>query len=171
MKRSKIETRSILLRGPAQDSLLAQLVPNLPHDYENPIEILIREQPKKRKKTLNDYMWAGPLADIARQAWHNGRQYSADEWHEGLKAVFLPDPEDLWLPLGQSWQEGFFDPSHVINPETYHKWSINPVTDTRICIGSTTQLTDAGMHVYLRRIEAYASQQFHVEFTTKEEER
>lgn len=158
MKRPKITPLSILLRGPNQVAYALKMIPNLPLDSEHPIEMLIREQVKKRKLTLNDAMWAGPLADIARQAWHNGRQYSAEEWAEGFKALFLPDPD-----------APDFDPSHMVNPETYRKWSTNPVTGTRMCVGSTTQLTDAGMHVYLRQIEAFAAQEFEVQFTERAE--
>jgi hypothetical protein len=157
-KRPPVPTTSILLRGPAQDAYLSRLIPNLPHDPDRPIEILIREQVKKRKLSLNDAYWAGPIADIARQAWHNGRQYSAEEWHEGFKALFLPDPDDPE-----------FDPRHVANPETWVKWSINPVTDSRVCIGSTTRLTDAGMRIYILQIEAFAAGKFGVEFRPRTE--
>ena len=157
-RRPPIDPITVLLRGTSQDAYLAKVIPNLPHDPERPLQVLIREEPRKRKLSLNDAMWAGPLRDIAKQAWHNGRQYSAEEWHEGFKALFLPDPDDPE-----------FDPSHVVDPDAYRKWSINPVTGSRMCVGSTTQLTDAGMHVYLVRMEAFAAETFLVEFTTHEE--
>lgn len=156
MKRPKVEFSPVYLRSKAQVDYLLKVIPNLPLDPERPVEVVIREQVKKRKLTLNAAMWAGPLADIARLAWHNRRQYTAEEWHEGFKALFLPDPN-----------EPDFDPSHVVNPETYAKWSINPLTGNRMCIGSTTQLTDAGMRVYLVRMEAFAAEQFGVEFSPR----
>ena len=138
-----------------QVGYLLKVIPNLPLDPDFPLEVLIREVPKKRKLSLNDAMWAGPLRDIAKQAWHNGRQYSADEWHEGFKAMFLPDPD-----------ASSFDPLHVVKPENYRKWSVNPVTGDRMLVGSTTQLTDPGMRVYLLEMEAWAATEKGVQFTT-----
>ena len=158
MKRPKIEIPPVLLRGPAQLAYLLKTIPNLPLDPEHPVEVVMREQVKKRKQSMNDAMWAGPLVDIARQAIHLGRQYSAEEWHEGFKAMLLPDPDISG-----------FNPEHVTHPETYRKWSTNPITGTRMCVGSTTQLTDAGMRVYLLEMEAFAAQEFEVRFTTRDE--
>lgn len=157
-RRPPIQPISVLLRGPAQVSYLAKVLPELPLDPDRPLQVLIREEPRKRKLDANAAYWAGPMADIAAQAWHNGRQYSAEEWHEGMKALFLPDPD-----------APDFDPSHVVDPEAYRKWSVNPVTGVRMCVGSTTQLTDKGMHIYRLQVEAFAAQTFGVEFTTREE--
>ena len=158
MKRPKVEPISILLRTSAQVAYALKTIPNLPLDPIRPLQVLIREEPRKRKQDANASYWAGPLSDIARQAWHNGRQYAAEEWHEGFKAMFLPDPD-----------APDFDPSHVTDPEDYRKWSINPVTGARMCMGSTTQLTDPGMHCFRLQVEAFAAEQFFVEFTERTE--
>jgi len=156
MKRSKVEPTSILLRGPAQVAYALKTIPNLPLDPDTPVEILIREQVKKRKLTMNQAMWAGPLRDIERLAWHQGRQFSAEVWHEHLKELFLPDE------LAPD-----FDPTHVL--DGYRKWDLNPWNENRMLVGSTTQLTDAGMKIYLLQVEAYAAQEYGVEFTTRAE--
>lgn len=158
MKRTLIQPIPIRLLGPAQQNYAIKTIQNLPLDPDRPLQVLIREEPRKRKVDANAAYWAGPLADIARQAWHNSRQYRAEEWHEGFKALFLPDPD-----------APDFDPTHVANPETYRKWSINPVTGDRQCVGSTTWLTDKGMHIFRLQVEAFAAQTFGVVFTTREE--
>ena len=91
-KREKVNVPTIYLRTERQRAYAQKVIQEMPLDDENPVEVIVREKPKKRKLSLNDAMWAGPLKDIAEQAWHNNRQYSADEWHEGFKALFLPDP-------------------------------------------------------------------------------
>ena len=156
-RRPPIDPITVLLRGPSQDAYLAKVIPNLPHDPERPLQVLIREEPRKRKLSLNDLMWAGPLHDIAVQGWYRNRQWSADDWHEGFKAMFLPDPDS-----------SNFNPAHVTEPETYRKWDINPITGDRRCVGSTTQLTDEGMREYLLQMEAWAANELMVTFTTNE---
>ena len=158
MKRNKVNIPPVLLRSPTQLQYLFKVLPNLPLDEEYPIEVVIREQVKKRKMSLNDAMWAGPLRDIERQAWHQGRQYSALVWHEHFKEAYLPDENDP-----------DFDPSHVVDPETYHKWGINPWNGDRCLTGSTTQLTDKGMTIYMLQLEAEAAQEYQVMFTTRDE--
>jgi len=156
VQRPPIETKSILVRSGNQIVYAISQLPLIPIDSENPVEILIREQVKQRKMSLNDAMWAGPLADIAREAYHLGKRWTAEEWHEGFKSIFLPDPD------GMDW-----DPRMVTHPEIYHKWSTNPCTGERICIGSTTHLTDLGMKTYLREMEAFATQELKVKLTTR----
>ena len=108
---------------------------------------------KKRKLSLNAAMWAGPLRDIERDAWFRGRQYRAEIWHEHFKEAFLPDESDF-----------DFDPSHVL--DGYRKWDVSPWNGSRVLVGSTTQLTDAGMRIYLLKIEAEAATEYGVTFTT-----
>jgi hypothetical protein len=98
-------------------------------------------------------MWAGPLKDIERDAWFRGRQYRAEIWHEHFKEVFLPDETDP-----------DFDPSHVV--DGYRKWDMNPWNGNRQLVGSTTQLTDKGMRIYLLQIEAEAATEYGVTFTS-----
>lgn len=155
LNRKKVELPPILLRTETQRHLAQQRLANLPLDPENPVEIVMREQVKKRKLSLNAAMWAGPLRDIERDGWFRGRQYSAEVWHCHFKEAYLPDENDP-----------DFDPSHVV--EGYHKWDTSPWTGDRVLVGSTTQLTDAGMHVYLLQMEAEGAL-YGVTFTTREE--
>lgn len=112
------------------------LIPNLPLDEENPLEILIREPVKMRGPDQNSLMWVGPLADIAAQAWVDGRRFSAEVWHEHFKRQYLPEE---------------FDPE--LTKEGYRKWDYTPDGE-RVLIGSTKQLTKKGFSQYLEQIEA-----------------
>lgn len=156
MNRPKVDFQPIYVRSEAQIALAVARVKSLPIDPDHPVEVLIREQVKKRKITLNQAMWAGPLHDIEKQAWVNGRQFRAEIWHEHFKERFLPDPD---------WEN--FDPTHVI--EGYRKWDLDPWKGNRILVGSTTQLTDRGMKVYLLQIEAEAATEYGVQFTDRQE--
>ncbi len=136
MSRPKFETRTIYLRAPLQrDSLLA-LIPHLPLDAERPLEVLIREQVKARKPDANALMWAGPLKDIAEQAWVQGRQFSAEVWHEHFKEQYLPEE---------------FDPE--LCRDGYRKWDYTPA-GKRVLVGSTTQLTSKGFSQHLEQVFA-----------------
>lgn len=144
MSRPKFATRQILLRGWDQAQLLVKLIPNLPLDSENPLEILIREPVKQRGMDQNALYWAGPLRDISEQAWVGGRQYSAEIWHESFKRDYLPEEDDSDLV------------ELVKDPFTWRKWDWTPNGD-RVLIGSTTQLTKRGFSQYLEQIHAYGS--------------
>lgn len=157
-RREKIKPRSVFLRTPAQMDFLLTLLAKLPYDDENPVEVLMREQVKKRKDSLNQAMWAGPLRDIEAQAEFRGRKYSAEVWAEHLKELFLPDEN---LPD--------FDPSHVL--DGYYKWDIDPFNGQRRLHGSTTHLTDQGMRFYLLQMEAHMASEYEVTFTAPDEER
>lgn len=154
MNRQEIEDHPILLRSAVQRAHAHACIDELPLDQDNPVEILIREQVKKRKLSLNAAMWAGPLRDIELTGWFQGRQYRAEIWHEHFKEAFLPDENDP-----------DFDPLHVV--EGYVKWAIDPWKDTRALVGSTTQLTAKGMRVYILKMEAEASQEYGVTFTER----
>lgn len=136
MTRPKFKTRKILMRGETQVATLLALVPNLPLDPENPIEVVIREQVKVRTLPQQARMWIGPLADIEKQAWLLGRQFSAEAWHEHFKAQFLPEAYD-----------------EELTKEGYVKWDIDPAGN-RVLIGSTTQLTKKGFAQYLEQVYA-----------------
>lgn len=160
-RREKIKDRSVFLRTPAQMDFLLTLLAKLPYDDENPVEVLMREQVKKRQDRLNQAMWAGPLRDIEAQARFphpNGKLYPAAMWHEHLKELFLPDEN---LPD--------FDPSHVL--DDYRKWDIDPFNGQRRLHGSTTHLTDRGMRFYLLQVEAHMASEYQVTFTAPDEER
>ena len=136
MSRQKFPTRQIMLHTVQQRGIVMALLPNLPLDEANPLEVIIREPVKARGPDQNSLMWAGPLADIAAQAWVDGRQFSAEVWHEHFKREYLPEE---------------FDPE--LTKEGYRKWDYTPAGE-RVLIGSTTQLTKRGFSQYLEQIEA-----------------
>ncbi len=139
MERQKFQTRKFLLRGESQREALIALAQNLPLDPEKPIEAVIREEVKPRKPDQNSAYWAGPLRDIAEQAWVAGQTYSAEVWHEHFKRQYLPEDDDPDLA--------------VLAKEGYRKWGYLP-TGERVLVGSTTQLTVKGFAIYLTKVEA-----------------
>lgn len=143
MKRQPFQTRTFRLVGTDQRARLIALVENLPIDFAKPLEVVIREEKKARKLDQNALYWAGPLRDIAEQAWVHGRQYSAEVFHEHFKREYLPDNESP-----------DFDDMHV--KDGYQKWAITPSGD-RVLIGSTTGLTVRGMAAYLEQVYAYGA--------------
>jgi hypothetical protein len=135
-QRQKFEQRRILLRGVEQVERAIALLRNTPLDAEKPLEFLLREEVKPRKPDQNSLMWSGPLADLAAQAWCDGRQFSAEVWHEFCKREFLPEE---------------FDPELCL--EGYRKWEIDP-SGERVLIGSTKMLTVRGMAQHITQIHA-----------------
>lgn len=146
--RQKFQTRTIYLRSVVQVESLITLIPNLPLDEENPLEVVIRERVKSRGMDQNALMWAGPLADIAEQAWVGGRQFSSEVWHEHFKRKYLPEEYD-----------------EELTNEGYMKWDYTPAGE-RVLIGSTTQLTKRGFSQYLQQVEAEGTE-IGVMFTSK----
>lgn len=138
-ERPKFTTRSFRLVGVDQLGTLMALLPNLPLDAERPLEVVIREEPKARKPDQNSAMWVGPLADIAGQAWVEGKQYTADVWHEEFKERYLPEE---------------YDPE--LTKEGYRKWDYTP-SGKRVLVGSTTQLLVHGFALYLQQVEAFGA--------------
>lgn len=149
MRRQKFTARTIYLIGPVQLQTALALLPNLPLDETNPLELVIREKVKTRNLSQNALMWSGPLADMAQQCWIEKRQHSAEVWHELFKREFLPEEFDIEL-----------------TKDGYEKWSIGP-TGERYLIGSTTNLTVKGMAQYITNIFAFGSS-YGVQFGTKE---
>lgn len=139
MKRARFPTRKILVVSPAQLSTAVAVLKTVPVDAVNPIEIRIGEQVKGRNKDQNALMWAGPLRDIANQAYVNGQTYSADVWHEHFKREFLPEEADIELTR-----------------EGYQKWRYLP-SGERILKASTGDLTTKGFSIYLEQIYAYGA--------------
>lgn len=136
MERQKFATRATLLKTEHQRNSFMALVANLPLDDADPLELVARERVKVRGLDANARMWAGPLKDISEQAWVQGRQYSAEVWHEHFKAEYLPEE---------------YDPD--LCKEGYIKWDYTPAGD-RVLVGSSTQLTRKGFAQYLTQIEA-----------------
>lgn len=139
MKRARFPTRKILVVSPAQLGTAIAVLKTVPVDAANPIEIRIGEQIKSRNKDQNALMWAGPLRDIASQAYVNGQTYSADVWHEHFKREFLPEEADTELTR-----------------EGYQKWRYLP-SGERILKASTGDLTTKGFSLYLEQIYAYGA--------------
>lgn len=139
MNRPKYQTRHIMLVGEMQKETAKILIDNAPMDVMHPIEFVIREAVKPRKLDQNALMWVGPLADIASQAWVQGRTYDAEVWHEQFKREFLPE-------------------THIegITREGYKKWDVTPKGD-RVLVGSTTDLTVRGFSEYLEKVHAYGA--------------
>ena len=145
MNREPFKTRKIRLVGKPQIDLLLSLIPNLPIDAEKPLEVVIREEVKVRRKTQNDLYWACQLKDISEQAYVNGRTYSTEIWHEHFKAEFLPDYALVEREYVQS-----------LVKEGYRKWDDSP-NGARVLVGSTTQLTVKGFAIYLQQVEAFGA--------------
>ena len=139
MKRASFPTRKILVVSPAQLNTAVAVLKTVPVDAANPIEIRIGEQVKGRNKDQNALMWAGPLRDIANQAYVNGQTYSADVWHEHFKREFLPEEAETELTR-----------------EGYQKWRYLP-SGERILKASTGDLTTKGFSIYLEQIYAYGA--------------
>ena len=129
----------IRLVGKLQADTAITAIQNAPIDLERPIEVIIREEQKGRSLSANALMWAGPLNDIANQAWVHSRQYSALIWHEYFKEKFLPD---------------FPDPKQV--KEGYKKYEETP-DGRRVLVGSTQKLTKHGFSLYMEQIYAYGA--------------
>jgi hypothetical protein len=134
--RPKFEQRKIRLIGAEQLERAIAVLRNVPLDADKPLEFLVREEVKQRKPDANALMWAGPLRDLSQQAWLDGRQFSAEVWHEFCKKEFLAEE---------------FDPELCL--EGYRKWDIDPAGE-RVLVGSTTQLTVKGMSQYITQLHA-----------------
>jgi hypothetical protein len=108
------------------------------------IEMVLREPVKARKLDQNALYWAGPLKDIAEQAWLCGQKYADLVWHEHFKREFLPDEDEPNIA------------ELVKSPEKYRKWAAMP-NGVGVCIGSTTELTVKGFSQYLEQVHAFGA--------------
>ncbi|MEN6540875.1 MAG: recombination protein NinB [Mizugakiibacter sp.] len=138
----KFPTRIIDIKGDQQRDTICTLARNVP----NGVQVVFREPVKVRKLDQNALMWVGPLKDIAEQVWLDGRQFSAEVWHEHFKRLYLPEEGDPDLA------------ELVKDHETWRKWDVTPSGD-RVCVGSTTRLTVKGFSVYLEQVYAFGAQQ------------
>lgn len=139
MKRDKYQTRQAFLGNEMNREAIISLIRNAPVDPVRPLEVLIREQVKKRGLDQNSAFWAGPMKDIAEQAWVGGRRYSAEVWAEYFKKEYLPEE---------------FDPELCL--EGYRKWDIG-LDGERILVGSTTKLSKKGFAIYREQVTAYGA--------------
>lgn len=100
-------------------------------------QVTIEPFKAKRSQPQNKYLWAALVGDFVEQGFFEGRQFSADVWHEFLKRSFLPEYE---------------------NPEEtltgYQKWEELPGGGLMM-VGSTTKLTSVGFSNYLEKCYAY----------------
>jgi len=108
------------------------------------IEMVLREPVKARKLDQNALYWAGPLKDIAEQAWLDGHKYADIVWHEHFKREFLPDEDEINIA------------ELVKNPEKYSKWGAMP-NGVGFCMASTTDLTVKGFSQYLEQVHAFGA--------------
>src|SRR3990172_2004590 len=81
--------RVIILIGPAVASNAIMVIRNLPVDGS--MEIAIRPRKKLRTNQQNHLWWGYRLKEISEQVWVNGKQFSADVWHEHMKREYLPE--------------------------------------------------------------------------------
>lgn len=143
MNRQPFQQRTFRLVDREVVRRMVTLIENLPVDAVRPLEVVVREEKKARKLDQNALYWAGPLRDIAEQAWVQGRQYSAEVWNEYFKREFLPDAH-----------AADFDQSHV--KDGFAKFAKTP-NGYLALIGSTTGLTVRGMAAYLEQVYAYGA--------------
>lgn len=137
--RAPFAPRRFIVSDTAIRDRAAAALANMPVDPLRPLEIVVREQVKQRGHDANALMWAGPLKDIAEQAWLEGRQYSAEVWHHYFKVQFLPEQYDAELCL-----------------EGYVKWQFDPAGE-RVLVGSTKQLTVKGMSQHIEQVHAFGA--------------
>ena len=137
-ERQKFVTRRFLISSREVLERALLVLRNLPIDPLRPLEIVAQEEPKKRSMSQQALLFAGPMTDIATQAWfEGGRQYSVEVLHEFCKRQFLPET---------------FDPDLCL--EGYIKWDVDPLGE-RILVGGTTQLTVRGYGDYLDQVFAF----------------
>ncbi|MCR4301262.1 MAG: recombination protein NinB [Sulfuricaulis sp.] len=53
-----------------------------------PLGVMVAEHKARRSNPQNKKLWA-VLHEIAEHAWVDGKQYSADAWHEHFKRQFI----------------------------------------------------------------------------------
>jgi len=51
-------------------------------DAETPLFLIVTSAEEKRRAQQNKYYWAVVIRSIADQAWVQGKQFSAEAWHE-----------------------------------------------------------------------------------------
>ena len=79
-KRHKFQTRLFLLVNESVRNTIALAINNLPIDSKKPLEIVMREQVKKRSSDQNSLYWHR-LNEISEQAFWDGRQFNPKQWH------------------------------------------------------------------------------------------
>lgn len=144
--RPTFDKRTLILRDESIRERAVALLRNLPVDSDKPLVVTVDEYKPPRRPEQNALLWAGPLKDMAEQAYLDQRKYSAEVWMEFFKREFLPDE---------------FDPE--LCKDGYSKWVYLP-NDERVMVGSSTQLTVKGFSQFLEQIYAFGASlgvQFH----------
>lgn len=137
---AEFKTRTIVLIDEQRRKIAISMVENMPIGTE----VVARAKKTTRTIDQNALMWAGPLHDIATQGWVNGRQFSAEAWHEHFKREFLPEANDPEIER------------LVKNVDTWRKWGTTPGGE-RILEGSTGALTKYGFSCYIEQIYAFGA--------------
>lgn len=137
--RPPFEKRPFLLKSEDVRERIIALVRNLPVDADKPLQVIVQEYKEPRKLDQQALLFAGPMKDIAEQAWIGGRQYSVEVLHEYLKRELLPNA---------------FDPELCL--DGYVKWSSDP-SGNPVMVGSTKKLTKKGYSAYLEGVFAFGA--------------
>ena len=136
MSRPKFATRQFFLRTDTQTATLLALIPHLPLDQDNPLEVVIREPVKARGMDQNGYYFMR-IGELAGQAWIDGKQFSKDAWHEYAKKNIMP--EEITTKDG----------------EVRSKWE--PTPDGDMSVISTTRLERGCFADYTNAVEAFGA--------------
>lgn len=120
---------------------------NVPIDPSKPLQLLVREEPKKRSNPQNALYWS-ILGDIAEQAWLEGRQYSTDIWHEFCRRNVMEEQIETADGVRRS------------------KWIDMP--DGTGTVISTTALSQKSFGDYITAVEAFGAN-LGVFYQTKEQ--
>lgn len=137
--------QTIILHAECQRMACRRILDNLPADGSMQVTISPYIKPGSAKQ--RGAYWGVRIAEIADQAWWEGRQYSPKVWHQYLKERFLPDKEEDGITLAG-----------------YEKWVELP-NGTLSMIGSTERLTAKGRAQYMEQVEAFAGIELGVRFS------
>lgn len=140
---------AITLRSPDDWQRLVALVRPMAGPLASrgtPLRVIVAEKLASRSQEQNRFMWADVLATIARQACIRGQWFSAETWHEYLKAEFLPE----------------------ICSRGVEKWAYHD-DGTRYLQMSTTDLDRDEFDSYLLAIQGHAASERGVIFTNRDE--
>jgi len=130
-KRQKYQTRAIILYDTSRDVALA-MVRNAPDG----VEVIVREPAKVRGLDQNGLYWLR-LGEIADQAWIDGKQFTADIWHEHCRRAIMP--ETIKTKDGTERT----------------KWCVLPSLE--VVVISTTQLEKGCFAEYTHLVEAFGA--------------
>ena len=119
----------------ARESAIA-MIRNLPLDEAKPMMVTVAPFAKVRGLDANAYYWLR-LGEVSAQAWMEGRQYSAECWHEFMRRNVMP--EQITTKDG----------------ETRSKWAELP--DGSLSVISTTQLEKRSFADYVTAVEAFGA--------------